>query len=192
MGGPARPLILASTSPRRRELLGRLGLAFEVADPGDAEEGGGPAGPLARARWAAAAKSAAVAADRPEAVVIGADTMVSAGGRGLGKPRDLEEARAMLRLLSGRTHTIYTAVHLRAGPQSHSGFARSMLTLRELAPSEIERYLAHGESMDKAGAYSIQGHGHELAVRRVGSLDTIIGLPVALVRGLLGRIERTR
>lgn len=94
----------------------------------------------------------------------------------------------MLRLLSGRTHTIYTAVQVVAGPHQASGFARSQLTLRELSEAEIDRYLSFGESLDKAGAYSIQGHGQELATRRVGALDTIIGLPLHLVRRLLAAV----
>ena len=185
MGGPAPNLILASTSPRRRELLARLGLPFEVQDPGDAEATGGPRAPLARARWAAAEKARSVAAHHGDSVVIGADTMVSVGGRGLGKPNGPEEARSMLRLLSGRTHTIYTAVHVIAGGGQASGYGRSLLTLRSLSDSEIDWYLGLGESMDKAGAYSIQGHGHQLATRRQGSLDTIIGLPLKVVRRLL-------
>lgn len=179
-------LVLASTSPRRRDLLGRLGLPFEVADPGDAEEAEGPAGPLARARWAAASKARAVAASRRDAVVLGADTMISIGGRGLGKPADEEDARRMLRLLSGRTHAVYSAVHV-VGPggREAAGHSRSLLTLRRLAEADIERYLDYGESLDKAGAYSIQGHGEELLLKRVGPLDNVIGLPLAVVRRLL-------
>ena len=97
----------------------------------------------------------------------------------------------MLRLLSGRTHTIYTAVHVVAGATQASGYGRSMLTLKSLSEAEIEWYLGLGESMDKAGAYSIQGHGHQLATRRQGSLDTIIGLPLKVVRRLLASVSET-
>ena len=182
-------LVLASTSPRRHELLGRLGVPFEIADPGQVEGPHGPPGPLARARWAAAEKARAVAAGRREAVVLGADTMISVGGRALGKPADEEDARRMLRLLSDRTHAVYSAVHV-VGPvgREAAGHSRSLLTLRRLREADIERYLGYGESLDKAGAYSIQGHGEELLVRRVGPLDNVIGLPLAVVRRLLSRV----
>jgi septum formation protein len=188
------PLILASASPRRRELLALLGLPFEVDPTG--EEEALPAEHAAPARVAmrlARAKAAAVAARRPGCLVVGADTIVVLGRRLLGKPVDPEHARAMLRALAGRAHRVVTGVAVidrRRHPATEQVSAESTrVEFRPLDPREIAAYVGTGEPMDKAGAYAVQGVG-SLLIRSIhGDYPNVVGLPVARLARLLRNLE---
>lgn len=185
--------MLASTSPRRRELLQRLGTRFEVLAPDEAAEEGLRAGrtirETARAVTAAAEAKAASVLPRaaPGSLVIGADTVVLLGGRLLGKPRDEAEAERMLRGLSGRTHTVVTAVAVleAAGSGRAAGWEETRVRFRRLAEDEIAEYVASREPLDKAGAYGIQGRGALLVDRLDGCYYNVVGLPLSRLHGLL-------
>ncbi len=174
------PLILASASPRRREILTLLGLPF-VAVPAENEPAVDPLLPLDQAVCAVArGKAAEVAARYPGRTVLGADTVVSVDGLTLGKPRDEDDARRMLRLLQGRAHTVYTGVWLfgPGRPPEGNGFADSArVAFFSLSPQEIDEYVATGEPMDKAGAYGIQGAGLRNIRGIEGDFYTVMGLP---------------
>ncbi len=174
-----RPLILASKSPRRRELLARLGLPFEVRDPGLAEPP--PAAPPGRFALVWAEKKAR-AAWEPGRFALGADTVVALGDRVLGKPRDGEENAAFLRLLSGRTHTVHTGVAV-VDPEGRTRtvLAAPRVRFRELDEDEIRWYAATGEGLDKAGGYGIQEKGMALVAGVEGDFYAVVGLPVAAV-----------
>jgi len=183
----ARPLVLASSSPRRRDVLGRLGLAFEVVGPPEDAEPpwDGVELPEAFAREAAAAKARAVAGERPEAVVVGADTVVVISGELLGKPSDPAAARRMLARLSGRDHVVHTGVAI-VGPGGHAaGVESTTVTFRSVTDDEIERYVGTGEPLDKAGAYGIQGLGAALVQGVRGCYFNVMGFPVARFQALL-------
>ena len=172
------PLILASASPRRRELLAGIGVEFDVitADVTEHEE-------VTTDPRVMVAHNAALKADWV------ADTTVFADGHALNKPRDGGEARAMLRRLSGRTHTVFTGIALRqmsGGVRIDQGVA-SEVTMRVLDEALIEAYLAQVHTLDKAGGYGIQDHGEMIVERYTGSLSNIIGLPVEEAKQLLTR-----
>jgi septum formation protein len=173
------PLVLASASPRRRELLERLGLAFTVAAP-DIDESVRPGeAAVAYVERLAAEKAAAVggAAD----VVIAADTTVEIDGEILGKPIDAADARRMLGRLSGRTHRVHTGVAVRHDGSARVGSATTFVHMAPLSPGAIEWYLATGEPFDKAGAYALQGTGGVLVEKVTGSVSNVVGLPLTLV-----------
>ena len=158
-------IILASQSPRRRELLALIGIAHEVR-PADLDESVLPnEAPAAHAERLARAKAEAIAGGEPDAVVIGSDTIVVLDGDILGKPRDHADATAMLRRLSGRTHTVHTAVAVARNGQVASGVESVEVTFRPLTQEQIETYIATGEPLDKAGAYGIQGYGAVIVER---------------------------
>ncbi|ADE55929.1 Maf family protein [Coraliomargarita akajimensis] len=173
-------LLLASASPRRSELLERLGLLFEIC-PADVDEVeahlDGPAGMVL---CNAAMKAEALAPAHPDALVLGSDTTVVLGERILGKPKDMEAARATLKLLSGRAHTVYTAVSLRweRGNVVHDFVESSQVCFRELDDATIDRYFELVNPLDKAGSYGIQ-QGRELIIEAVeGSVENVMGLPI--------------
>lgn len=181
-------LILASASPRRRALLAELGIAFDVI-PGDVPEEPAPGeAPGAFAARLARAKAEAVARAHPDAYVLGADTVVALDGAPLGKPADRADARRMLAALSGRTHTVRTAVAL-VGPDGRVDEAQACTTVefRALGMAEIEAYLDSGEPFDKAGAYAVQGGAGAFVRRLEGSYSNVVGLPVVEVAALLAR-----
>lgn len=194
-------IVLASASPRRADLLRQLGVAFTVyapsggLDPEDVAPEGPPAGedPLraaeAAARRLAEAKAQAAAQEYPAACVIGADTIVVAAGRFLGKPRDPADASSMLRLLSGRHHHVVTGIAvLREQPSLRLvESAATRVWFRSLTDEEIGRYVATGEPLDKAGAYGIQGRAAAFVERIDGDYFTVVGLPLALLTVLLER-----
>ncbi len=180
-------LILASASPRRRELLALAGLDFTVI-PGDVDEiqhdGETPADQVRRL---ARAKALGIAEGRPEDWVLGADTLVVIDNLVMGKPRDREEAGRMLRLLSGRTHQVltgYCLVNL-AADILHLDHAVTEVVFETLTEDQINAYLDSGEPQDKAGAYAIQGLGAALVERINGSYTNVVGLPLSQVLGLL-------
>ena len=179
------PLILASGSPRRRELIGSMGIPFEVtvADAPEIKEGA----PEAIVTENARRKAAAVAKDHPGRVVLGADTMVYAAGSPLGKPRDLADARRMLHLLSGREHQVYTGVCVMRDEKIDLRWESARVFFVPLTDAEIDRYLAAGESMDKAGAYGIQGYAAIFTQKIDGDYYNVMGLPVCQVGLMLRR-----
>ncbi|HVU17281.1 MAG TPA: Maf family protein [Candidatus Didemnitutus sp.] len=187
-------LILASASPRRRELLGQLGVPFEVI-PADVRENEDPAAePHAVVLANAALKADWVAARHPEAAVLGADTTVFIDRTVLNKPRDLDEARAMLRRLSGRTHTVFTGLALRRGADGlkiDRGVA-SDVTFRVLTSVMIDDYLQRVHTLDKAGGYAIQEEGDRIVESYKGSMTNIIGLPLEETKQLLTLAGLTR
>ncbi len=169
-------VILASASPRRRELLGLIGIPHEVlpADIVETPEQGEP--PVAYVERLAREKSAAVAGLDPEALVIAADTTVVLDGTLLEKPRDAAEAALMLRHLAGRTHTVFTAVACSRHGRVVSGVEAVSVTFRQLTDDIIASYVRTGEPMDKAGAYGIQGYGATIVERIDGDYFAVMGL----------------
>jgi septum formation protein len=183
------PLILASASPRRRELLAELGAVFTVVVADVVEHEDTNLDPRVMVARNSALKADHVAARHSDAWVLGADTTVFVDGHALNKPADLDAARAMLRRLSGRAHTVFTGVALRhvgLGVREDLGVA-SEVEFRVLADADIEEYLRLVHVLDKAGAYAIQEHGERLVAARLGSLSNIVGLPQDEVRELLTR-----
>ncbi|MCI0480348.1 MAG: Maf family protein [Candidatus Dadabacteria bacterium] len=174
-------IILASSSPRRRELLRNLGFAFDVIHPSADETVSGDEAPEDFALRASVEKASSVSRSLGEgAVVIGADTIVVVDGEILGKPEDPEEASSMLRKLSGKEHHVYTAFSI-VRPKDeilHSEIVDTSVRVKPLAASEIEGYIKTGEPMDKAGAYGIQGIGSFLVRGIEGSYSNVVGLPV--------------
>jgi septum formation protein len=181
-------ILLASSSPRRLEILTRSGIPFEALASRIEERPPLPLGPLRFVAWAARAKAQAVAAKSPGRIVVAADTEVVLRGRIFGKPKDGAEAADFLRALSGKTHQVYTAVHVidgRSGREAH-GLSRTHVTMRELSAREIGAYVRTGEPQDKAGAYAIQGKGRRLIVSIRGPYDNVVGMPMRLLTRLLG------
>ncbi|HAI52633.1 MAG TPA: hypothetical protein DCQ17_04685 [Firmicutes bacterium] len=170
-------LILASQSPRRRALLQQFGLAFRVEVLPVQEVQSGP--PLETARINAVAKAQPVSARNPQALVLGADTIVVLDGRILGKPADAQEAADMLRALSGKEHEVTTVVALLRNGQEEKVFSETTkVRFRQLSEAEVVGYVATGEPLDKAGAYGIQGLGGLLVQSIEGCYYNVVGLPV--------------
>jgi septum formation protein len=190
MSGVTPKFILASASPRRAEILRTLGLPFEtvVADVNeDVVDGETPSDYVIRV-----AKDKALTAARglAEGIVIGADTAVVIDGRPLGKPTGSEDARAMLRTLSGRWHAVMTGVAIHDVAQSETVVEhdKTLVRFRELTDAEIDQYVASGEPMDKAGAYAIQGRGMLLVEEIAGNYQNVVGLPATLLQRMLARL----
>jgi septum formation protein len=185
-------LILASASPRRRELLARLGIPFTV-QPSLIPEEHPPTEPAVAVATVALAKARAVAWElsaEPPAVVLGADTEVVLDGRLLGKPRDAADAARMLAALRGRLHHVITGVALvAAGPggREESTAVTTRVRMGQYTDDEIAAYVATGEPLDKAGAYAVQGLGSRLVMEVQGCFSNVVGLPVSTTRSLLER-----
>jgi len=179
-------LILASASPRRRELLARLGLPFEVV-PADVVEHEPPGSedPRGLVLHNAVLKADAVAAANPGAIVLGADTTVFLGGEVFHKPANLDEARAMLKRLSGRTHTVFTGLAVRGRGLALEGSEESHVTFRPLKDDDIDVFFTRCDPTDKAGGYGIQEGGELIVERYEGPLDNIIGLPLRAAEQIL-------
>ena len=184
--GGGVPIVLASSSPRRRELLRMLGLPFAVS-PSDIDEtwrnGEAPAVHAERL-----AREKAAARPVPGTAVIGADTIVVIDGEILGKPRDAADARAMLRRLSGREHVVYTGVAVARDGRLASGVRQTTVRFHPLDDDAIAAYVATGEPLDKAGAYGIQGYGAVLVERIDGDYFTVMGLGLELLVELLAEV----
>ncbi len=183
-------LILASASPRRTELLGRIGIEHTVL-PADIDESHDvPSLPDEHVSVLAERKALAVAASHPDALVLGSDTIVYHEGDILGKPRDFEHAVELVSRLAGNFHEVYSGVAL-AGPdgrEAESAFEITRVKFRELNEQDIRRYVATEEPFDKAGAYGIQGYGATLVEKVDGCYFNVMGLPlVRLVNMLAGR-----
>jgi septum formation protein len=178
-------LVLASASPRRQELLRSAGISFEV-QPADIPEDPLP-GERAKdcAERLAREKALAVARQRPQDFVLGADTVVVVDGQLLGKPSDAADAARMLRMLSGRAHQVITGVCLVVSGQPSVASETTSVTMSEISEKEISDYVSSGEPMDKAGAYAIQGIASRWFPRIEGDYSNVVGLPVALVFRML-------
>jgi septum formation protein len=184
------PLVLASASPRRLDLLRQIGIEPAVIDPADIDESPRPRElPAAHARRVARAKAAAVSARHPCMFVLAADTVVACGRRILPKATDRKIARDCLELLSGRRHRVFGAVVLK-GPDGRRAerLVITAVTFKRLSAGEIDAYLGSGEWEDKAGGYAIQGRAAQYVPQIVGSYSNVVGLPLyetaALLRGL--------
>lgn len=180
-------LVLASTSPRRRELLALLGVSFDVCTPTFEEQPIAGLSLLEQVTRFALEKARSVAQARPQDLVLGSDTVIELDGRLLGKPFDLGEARSMLTRLAGRPHHVHTAVALCSQARSIESVevATATVHMKVDIKQAIEPYLATRESLGKAGAYSIQGMGGDLVERIDGDYTTVVGLPVKMVARLL-------
>lgn len=194
MAAPTSRVILASASPRRKELLASLGVTFDIVPAEVTEHEAPDADPREMVRHNAALKAEWVAARHPDALVIGADTTVFIDRTVLNKPRDGDEARAMLRMLRGRTHTVFTGLALRRqrdGLKLDQGVA-SEVTFKNFDEATLELYLSRVHTLDKAGGYAIQEHGDLIVAGFTGSLTNIVGLPVDEMKQLLTRAGQTR
>ena len=176
-------VILASASPRRRDLLSLIGIPHEVRAANIDESYMPGETPREHAERLARGKANAVVA--PDAVTIGSDTIVVVDGSVLGKPRDRAHASEMLRRLSGRSHVVMTGVAVRWHGRVASGLEEVGVTFRALTDAEIERYIDTGEPMDKAGAYGIQGYGATIVERVDGDYFAVMGLALNRMVGLL-------
>ena len=179
-------IILASQSPRRRELLGQMGITDFIVRPAKGEEVVDPSlTPAQLVEALSAQKAAEVAAADSDALVIAADTVVAIDGKVLGKPHSTDEATAMLTTLSGRTHTVYTGVTVRQGEKILTRHEATDVRFRPLSAHEIAAYIATGEPMDKAGSYGIQGYGALLVQGISGDYSNVVGLPVCCLGRML-------
>ena len=181
--------ILASSSPRRAELLAAAGFTFEMAPP-DVDESTLPdEDPRDYVLRVARSKAAHVGAGDSETVVLSADTVVVAGGRVMGKPADTGEAESMLRTLSGAVHEVHTGVFLRSATQTRSEVVTTRVSFLPLTDKEIAWYVSTGEPLDKAGAYGIQGCASRFVDWIDGSWSNVVGLPIATVYRLLNDLH---
>ena len=183
-------VVLASRSPRRKDILQQLDIDFVIDPPNIDETPHTNEAALQYVQRISAAKADLVAQRHPQhCVVIAADTTVELDGEIFGQPQDLDEARAMLtRLtsqLSDRTHNVHTAVSVRYDGHCLDGVESASVTMRIFTDELLNWYLSTGESLGKAGAYAVQGHGSALVVAVTGDLSTVIGLPVALLTSLI-------
>ena len=174
-------LILASGSPRRRELLSEAGLSFQIISPDVDELSGDGYSPRDLALTNARLKCMAISVARPESMVIGADTVVTLGGKIYGKPLDLKEAAKNLRIFSGRIHEVLTGVVLSCGDQRAEFVSTSFVKFKDLNELDIEDYLSKVYVLDKAGGYAAQEHRELIIEKFEGDYQNIIGLPVSLV-----------
>lgn len=190
MTDAVRRLVLASASPRRQELLRQIGLTFSSRAPAVDEEPLPDETPQAMALRLARSKASAVLSQAESSeVVLAADTVVCVDDELLGKPVDAADAALMLRRLSGRKHSVVTAVAVGCGSDIRTAVSTTGVWMRELAAAEIEHYVADGEPMDKAGAYAIQGRGAAFVARIDGSYSGVVGLPLFETLALLAEFE---
>lgn len=192
-----RPIILASGSPRRRELLSQLGVEFSI-EPAQSDEESSAEDPGQMVKELAYSKADEIFSKHPklDLIVIGADTVVAKNGQVLGKPSDEQEAKKMLTGLSGEIHTVYTGVALldRQNGEMHQDvfYQATQVQFYPMSELEIEEYIATGEPMDKAGAYGIQGIGARFVREIRGDYYTVVGLPIAeLYHKLRKLVERS-
>jgi nucleoside triphosphate pyrophosphatase len=177
---PDPHLILASSSPRRKELLTLLGLPFEIIPPAINEEVLGQESPANHVRRLALEKAESVASHYPDSLVIGSDTVIELDGQVLGKPADLEEAQAMLTRLRGRCHLVHTGLALvTKGKQIEEAWVETVkVWIKNFSHAALQAYLKTQDSLGKAGAYSIQGKGAHLIEKIDGDYPTVVGLPL--------------
>ncbi|MDO4546896.1 MAG: Maf family protein [Clostridia bacterium] len=178
-------IILASSSPRRSELLKGMGIEFRIIVRPVDEHTDLP--PRMAVMQLAERKARAVAGELLSGIVIGCDTLVCLEGEALGKPADEDEARNMLKRLSGKTHSVFSGICVIDANvnKTLTGVAETLVEFREMSDREIEDYVATGEPMDKAGAYAIQGGAGKFVKMISGSFENVMGLPVQMLRGML-------
>jgi septum formation protein len=184
-------IVLASASPRRAELLRAAGIEFDVMPAHLDETAHAEEAPDVYVRRIADEKARAIAARVTNRVVLAADTTVVVNGAMLAKPDDDEDAKRMLRLLSGRVHEVLTAVALHRGSAPHVAISRTTVEFATLSEEEIAWYVSTGEPRDKAGAYAIQGYASRFVTRIAGSYSNVVGLPIALVYEMLEALGPT-
>ena len=177
--------ILASKSPRRKELLSEIVESFEIITAEVNEDLPEGIHPREGVELLAVRKGAAVAEANPDALVISSDTLVELGGVALGKPVDRDDAIRMLTALSGKAHNVHTGVAVHFGGKVYSGVAGTAVYFREMSDVEISDYVDSGDPMDKAGSYGIQSGGGKFVERIDGDYDTVVGLSVRLVKRLI-------
>lgn len=182
-------IILASKSPRRRELVGRIIDNFEVVVREVDENLPTSVHPREGVEILAIRKGGVVAELEPDALVISSDTLVELDGTPLGKPADENDAYRMLRSLSGRTHNVHTGVAVHYLGRVASGVDSTAVSFRDMTDDEIWDYIRGGEPMDKAGAYGIQGEGGKFVSQYVGDFDTVMGLSVSLTSRLIEEVK---
>lgn len=184
-------ILLASASPRRRELLSLLGLPFSVvvADVDETDDDG--ESPQAMVQRLSRAKALAVAARHPHALVIAADTTVALDGESLGKPADAAEATVMLRALRGRPHQVYSGLTVTLNDRFLTDLVESIVWMRDYSDDEIARYVTNGDPLDKAGAYAVQHVGFRPAHRVEGCFANVMGLPLCHLTRTLARLGVT-
>ncbi|MCY4485686.1 MAG: Maf family protein [Deltaproteobacteria bacterium] len=182
-------IILASTSPRRREILALLGLPFEVRPPDFLETTHDDHTPEAEAVALALGKARSITCGEPRTMVVGGDTLIALDDKKIGKPEDPADAVSILERLSGRTHRILTGVAMidSGTGREHTHLDRIDVRMHHSSRTEIAAYVSRGESMDKAGAYSIQGEGHRLIEGIRGDYLAAVGLPLRPIAAVLGR-----
>jgi septum formation protein len=181
-------VVLASQSPRRRELLSLVGIPHEV-QPADIDESAFPEeAPAAHAERLAREKALVVAERATDAVVVAADTIVVIDDQILGKPADADEARRMLTALAGRTHTVFTAIAVARAGRVESAVETVAVAFRPLTAAEIDAYVATGEPLDKAGAYGIQGYGATIVERIDGDYFAVMGISLVRLVELFARV----
>ena len=181
-------VILASKSPRRRELLGEIFEKFEIITSDADESLSADIHPREGVRILAVRKGEGVAKENPDALVISSDTLVELDGVPLGKPRDEKDAANMLRALSGNTHRVHTGVAVHYNGRVLDGVDTTAVIFREISDAEIEEYIASGEPMDKAGAYGIQGGAALFAQRLEGDYFNVVGLPLCRLHQMLTKL----
>ena len=183
-------LILASSSPRRKQILEREGFEFEIIFPVDIPEDNISSDPVNHVLDLSRKKAESVAKEKDKGLILGADTIVVSGGEILGKPRDENDARSILKKLSGKAHKVYTGLTLinKSNEKVLCDYDCTLVQFNQLKDEDISKYIATGEPMDKAGAYGIQGMGSFLVHHIEGDLDNVIGLPVKKLKEMLKKI----
>ena len=188
MSRKAPSILLASGSPRRRELLSLLDLSFSIVVADVDETNGDGESPQAMVQRLSQAKAWAVAARHPQALIVAADTTVALDGQSLGKPADAAEATAMLRALHDRPHQVYSGLTVTLSGQVLTDLAESVVWMRDYSDAEIARYVASGDPLDKAGAYAVQHPGFSPAERVEGCFASVMGLPLCHLTRTLTRL----
>ncbi len=183
------PIVLASASPRRVALLRQVGLEFTVADPGPDRPWPGRSEPRNGVRAVALDKARRIAARRPGALVIGADTVVVARGLRMGKPDSAVQAAEMLRRLEGRTHDVWTGIAVVRGRDARTAAECTRVQFARMSEADIQRYVASGETLDKAGSYGVQGRGAMFVRRIEGDYFNVVGLPLHRLRQVLAEFR---
>lgn len=193
MNGICKQIILASASPRRRELLEKENFDF-TAEPSGAEENNSSENFVEAAVANALAKARDIAGKHPDRVVLGADTIVVLDGILYGKPKDLQNAKEMLTRLQGRTHSVFTAIAIVLKSQNieKASFCQSLVSFKKMDASAIEKYLEKVNVLDKAGAYAAQECGEMIIEKIEGPFDNVMGLPCSLLKNELDRIFGSR
>ncbi len=187
----AMKIVLASGSPRRQKLLLKLGYDFEVVTPVVQEQNISGELPEDHVKRLSRLKAESVAREYPDSLVVGADTIVVSEGRILGKPKSKAEAKSMLKLLSDKTHIVFTGLSMIVMTKdiAKSDYDSTRVTFNKLSSEDIHRYVESGEPLDKAGAYGIQGMGSFLVDTYEGELDTVIGFPSKLFKKMYEEVR---